>query len=190
MNKRIIKRQAGFWFRFSSLLMLQGILTLTLMGPFPARAVDIQALPLETVSKGDFTHAAVVTWDDLNAADASAVVLQLFAIPTNSYIDKVGWYVEEAFTNATYATGVDAGSNLVVTVGVGGTTNAFFGSNTIIAARAHLSTNMLVPYRATTSTNQLIACFSDGLQATQVDNYLVGKIRIYFRVVQLSKLRL
>lgn len=190
MNKKLIKRQERFSFRFAVALMLHAVLTITLVAPFTVRAVDIQALPLETRATGDFTHAAVVTFDDLNAADASAVVLQLFAIPTNSYIDKVAFHVEEAFTNATYATGIAAGSNLVMTVGVGGTTNNFFGSNTLIFARSTLSTNMLIPYRATTSTNYLIACFSDGLQASEVDGYLVGKIRIYWRVVQPSKLRL
>lgn len=189
MNKRIKMKRFSLVERFTTLVCtsLLAVIGILPMAPMPVWAVDIQELPTDTKARSDFTHAARVTWDDLNAADASAVVLQLFAIPTNSYIDKVAFYVEEAFTNATYATGVDAGSNLVMTVGVGGTTNFFFGSNTLIHARSTLATNMAVPLRATTSTNYLIACFSDGLQASQVDNYLVGKIRIYFRVVQPQK---
>ncbi len=190
MNKKLLKRQMRFSFRCAVALMLHATITISLLSPFAAvQAVDIQELPTDTKARSDFTHAALVTWDDLNAADASAVVLQLYALPTNSYVDKVAFYVEEAFTNATYATGVDAGSNLVMTVGVGGTTNFFFGSNTLIAARSTLSTNMLVPLRSSTSTNYLIACFSDALQASQVDNYLVGRVRVYFRVVQPSKWR-
>lgn len=189
MNKNFKMKRFSLVERFttlvcSSLLVAIGFAPLA---PMPARAVDIQELPTETKARTDFTHAARVTWDDLNAADASAVVLQLFQIPTNSYIDKVAFTVEEAFTNAAYATGVDAGSNLVMTVGIGGTTNAFFGSNTLIFARGTLATNMLVPSRAATSTNYLIACFSDGLQANEVDGYLRGKVRIYFRVVQPAK---
>jgi hypothetical protein len=152
----------------------------------PVWAVDIQNLPTETQARSGFTHAARVTFDDLNDADASAVTLQLFAIPTNSYIDRVAFFVEENFTNAVYVPTL-GGTNLVLNIGVGGTTNAFFPSNTLTYARFTYSTNMLIPYRATTSTNYLIANFSDGLQASEVDGYVRGKIRIYWRLVQPGK---
>ena len=189
MNYKLIKRSQRLSLRLAASLMVYATILATFLPVMPVRAVDIQALPLDSRAYSGYTHAARVTWDDLNAADASAVVLQLFAIPTNCYIDRVGFQVEEAFTNAAYATGIDAGSNLVMTVGTGGTTNFFFGSNTLIAARSTLATNSLVPLRATTSTNYLIVSFSDGLQAAAVDNYLVGKIRIYWRVIDLSKVR-
>ena len=152
----------------------------------PGWALDVQTLPTSSQAASGFTHAARVTFDDLNNSDASALNVQLFLIPTNSYIDRVAYFVEENFTNAVYVP-TGGATNLVLNIGVGGTTNAFFGSNTLIHARAVLSTNMLIPYRATTSTNYLIANFSDGLQASEVDGYVVGKIRIYWRVVQPSK---
>lgn len=152
----------------------------------PVWALDVQVLPSNTAATSGFTHAARVTFDDLNNADASALVVQLFAIPTNSYIDRVAYFVEENFTNAVYVPTL-GGTNLVLNIGVGGTTNAFVLSNTLAYARFVYSTNMLVPYRATTSTNYLVANFSDGLQASEVDGYVVGKIRIYWRVVQPSK---
>ena len=172
-------KQHPLWFRALCAFMAALLLAVTT----PAvQAVDIQNLPNDTAARHGFTHAARVTWDDLNASDNSATVLQLFAIPTNCYIDRVAFYVDENFTNAAYvATG--GATNLVLTIGVGGTTNAFFGSNTLIYARSSLSTNMLVPYRSTTSTNYLIACFSDALQESEVDAYLVGKVRIYWRLV-------
>ena len=152
----------------------------------PVWALDVQSLPTETQARSGFTHAARVTWDDLNDADASAVVLQLFAIPTNSYIDRVAFVVEENFTNATYVPTL-GGTNLVLTIGVGGTTNVFLSSNALTYANSWFNTNLIGGYKAATSTNYLIACFSDGLQASQVDNYLRGKIRIYWRLVQPSK---
>jgi hypothetical protein len=152
----------------------------------PVWALDVQTLPTQSAATWGFTHAARITSDDLDNADASALTIQLFAIPTNSYIDRVAFFVEENFTNAAYVPTLGA-TNLVINIGVGGTTNAFFGSNTLTYARFSLSTNMLVPYKATTSTNYLIANFSDGLQASEVDGYVRGKIRIYWRVVQPSK---
>lgn len=151
--------------------------------PQRASAIDIQALPDTVAAVSGFTHAARVTFADLATNDASAVVFRLFNVPTNAYIDRVAFYVEEQFTNAAYGTGVANGSNLVFTVGVGGTTNFFFGSNVLDTTHLVGFTNSLVPHKSATSTNYLIACFSDGIQASAVDNYLVGKIRIYWRVV-------
>jgi len=152
----------------------------------PVWALDVQTLPTSSQAASGFTHAARITFDDLNNADASAVNVPLFAIPTNCYIDRVAYIVDENFTNAVYVPTL-GGTNLVLNIGVGGTTNAFFGSNTLIYARFAYATNMLIPYRATTSTNYLVANFSDGLQASEVDGYVVGKIRIFWRLVQPSK---
>ena len=149
----------------------------------PAIALDVQVLPNNTRAQSGFTHAARVTWDDLNAADASVVQVQLFAIPTNTSIDRIAFYVEENFTNAAYVPTLGA-TNLALNIGVGGTTNAFFGSNALSYANTAYSTNMLIPYRATTSTNYLIATFSDGIQGSVVDSYIRGKIRIYWRLVE------
>lgn len=193
MNTKLLKRQTRFSFRFAVALMLQAILTLTLLAPFTVRAVDIQALPTSTTAASDFTHAALVTWDDLNAADASTVTLQLGPIPTNCFVDKVGFYVEEVFTNATVAN-----TNLTLCLGVGGTTNRFYGTNYIDGGTARLlsgaapqvySTNLLVPYFATTSTNYVTVTVSDGAATSVVDNYATGRLRIYWRLVQLSKVR-
>ena len=178
-------KQHPLWFR--ALAAFMAALVVAVSTP-TVYAVDVQTLPENTQAATGFTHQAKITWDDLNATDNSATVLQLFAIPTNCYIDRVGYYMDENFTNATYvATG--GSTNLVLTVGVGGATNAFFGSNTLIYARSCALTNLLVPYRATTSTNYLIATFSDGLQASEVDGYLVGKIRVFWRLVQPTKIR-
>lgn len=152
-----------------------------------AYALDVQTLPDTVAATSGFTHAARVTWDDLNAADASVVSVQLFLIPTNSYIDRVAFYVEEQFTNTTYA--ATDSTNVVINIGVGGATNTFFGSNTLIWARQTLSTNMAAAYRATTSTNYLVATFSEGKIDSQLDNYPAGKIRIYWRLVQPVKYR-
>lgn len=173
--------------KVASALMLQAMALLTALAPIQGRALDIQTLPDTVAAVSGFTHAARVTWDDLNAADASVVAVQLFAIPTNSYIDRVAFIVEEHFTNTTYVA-ADS-TNVVLNIGVGGTTNAFFGSNTLIFARTTLATNMLVPYRATTSTNYLVATFSEGKIDSQLDNYFAGKIRIYWRVVQPTRYR-
>lgn len=166
-------------------LMLQAMLLLTALAPLQVRAVDVQTLPDTVAATSGFTHAARVTWDDLNATDASVVWVQLFQIPTNSYIDRVAYFVEDQFTNTTYA--ATDSTNVVLNIGVGGTTNAFFGSNTLIFARQTLNTNLLVPYRATTSTNYLLATFSEGKIDSQLDNYPAGKIRIYWRLVQPTK---
>lgn len=178
-------KQHPLWLRLLSCVMAACIL----IASTPALlAVDVQQLPNDTKAATGFTHSARITWDDLNASDNSCTVLQLALIPTNCYIDRVAYFVDENFTNATYvATG--GATNLVLTIGVGGTTNAFFGSNTLIYAHSTLATNLLVPYRATTSTNYLIATFSDGLQASEVDGYLVGKMRVCWRLVDLSKVR-
>lgn len=175
-------KQYPLWFRATAALCVA--LLISVSSPLPVQAIDVQALPIEQAAATGYTHAARITWDDLNAADASAVVLQVFAIPTNSYIDRVSFYVEENFTNAAYATGTSAGSNLVMTIGVGGTTNFFFGSNVLDTTHWVGATNSLIPHKSSTSTNYLIACFSDGIQASAVDNYLIGKVRIYFRLIQ------
>ncbi len=180
-------KEQTFMSKVASALMLQAMLLLTVLTPMQGRALDIQTLPDTVAATSGFTHAARVTWDDLNAADASVVWVQLFQIPTNSYIDRVAYIVEEHFTNTTYVA-ADS-TNVVLNIGVGGTTNAFFGSNTLVFARQTLSTNMLVPYRATTSTNYLVATFSEGKIDSQLDNYPAGKIRIYWRVVQPTKYR-
>ncbi len=154
----------------------------------PVLAVDVQVLPNNTRAQSGFTHAARITWDDLNAADASVVQIQLLAIPTNTYIDRVAFYVEENFTNAAYVPTLGA-TNLVLNIGVGGTTNAFFPSNVLSYINFGVNTNLLIPYKATTSTNYLIATFSDGIQASAVDGYIKGKIRIYWRLIEPEKYR-
>lgn len=156
------------------------------------KAVDIQTLPDTVAGQHGFTHGAYITWDDLNAADNSSTTLQLIAIPTNSYVDRVAFIVPEEFTNSTASA-----TNLLLCVGVGGSTNAFFTTNQIDGSTTMassgltlwtLSTNMLVPYKSTTSTNYLIATFSAG--ASTVDTYTRGKIRIYWRLVQPNRIRL
>jgi hypothetical protein len=180
----------------SFLTRLTAAVCTTLLTAFtilPLSALDVQSLPIDSRAASGFTHAARVTWDDLNAADASVVTVQLFAIPTNSYIDRVGFYVEEYFTNSTIAN-----TNLVLNLGVGGTTNRFIGSNNVDGASTRLlsgtgiqmlSTNLLVAYKSIDNTNYLIATFSDGTATAAVDNYVVGKIRIYWRLVDLSRIR-
>jgi hypothetical protein len=187
-----MKRNKKFSFldKIGATLAISVILSLNL-APLRTQAVDVQSLNDTVAGVSGFTHAARVTWDDINAADASVVQVQLFPIPTNSYIDRVAFYIEESFTNNTVAS-----SNLVLSIGVGGTTNRFFGSNTIDGASIRiatgdtvwmLSTNLLVPYKSTTSTNWLTATFSDGAQASVVDNYVQGKVRILWRLVQPSR---
>jgi hypothetical protein len=186
MNKKqtLMEKAAGY-------LMLHAMLVMTALMPLQLAALDVQTLPVDSKAATGFTHAARVTWDDINAADASTVTLALFGIPTNSYIDRVGFYVEEGFTNGTVAN-----TNLTFCLGVGGSTNRFYGTNYIDAGTARLlsggspqaySTNLLVPYFATTSTNYLTVTFSDGAATSVVDNYAVGKVRIYWRLVDLSK---
>lgn len=157
----------------------------------PLYALDIQTLPSETAAVHGFTHAARVTWDDLNASDNSLTTVTLMTIPTNSYIDRVAFYIEEGFTNT-----VTAGTNLALTVGITGTTNRFFGSNCIDGASIQvnngftvwgLSTNLLVPYKSTTAAVNLLATF--GSTGTSVDNYTAGKVRILWRVVQPAKVK-
>ncbi len=178
--------------RFIDRLALVFLAAFLALGPVAQlRAVDSQALPLETRSSFGWTHAARVTWDDLNAADNSSTTLQLGTIPTNSYVDSVGWYIEWEFTNSTASA-----TNLLLCLGVGGSTNAFFTTNQIDGSTTmassgltlwSLSTNMLVPYRGTTSTNYLIATFSAG--ASTVDTYTRGSIVIGWRLRQLGKFR-
>jgi len=156
----------------------------------PVWALDVQTLPSNTAATSGFTHAARVTIDDLDNADASTVTVALGAIPTNSYIDRVAFFVEEGFTNATAAN-----TNLTLRIGVGGNTNRFFGTNYIDGGYGGAggrspqvySTNLLVPYFATTSTNYITVTISDGAATSVVDNYARGKLRIYWRLVQPSK---
>lgn len=158
----------------------------------PVIALDVQNLPTDTRAAHGFTHAARVVIDDLDNADASTVTVPLMLIPTNSYIDRVAFYVEEGFTNNTIAN-----SNLTLCIGVGGNTNRFYGTNYIDAGTARLlsgaspqaySTNLLVPYFATTSTNYLLVVLSDGAATSVVDNYARGKLRVYWRLVQPSRI--
>ena len=172
--------------KYNFLTQLVAVFCAAFIIALPVVALDVQRLPLETTSVSGYTHAARVSWDDLNDTDNSATVVQLFLIPTNTYIDRVGFFVEENFTNAAYVPTL-GGTNLVLTIGVGGTTNLFLSSNTLTYASSWFNTNLLGGYKATT-TNYLIACFSDGLQASAVDGYVRGKVRIYWRVVQASKL--
>lgn len=177
--------------KVASALMLQAMLLVTVLAPMQGRALDIQTLPDTVAAVSGFTHAARVTWDDLNATDNAATIVQLYNIPTNAYIDRVAWVLEEGFTNSTIAS-----TNLLLCIGTGGNTNAFFTTNqidnssTMLGAGLtlySLSTNMLVPLRSTTSTNFLTATFSAA--SSVVDNYAVGKIRIYWRVVQPTRYR-
>jgi hypothetical protein len=181
-----------FSFRLATLLMIHAMLALN-FAPLRALAVDVQTLPDTVAAVSGFTHAARVTWDDLNAADASVVQVQLWPIPTNSYIDRIAFVMEEPFTNS-----VIASTNLMLSLGVGGNTNRFFGTNIIDGGSTRIlsgtgiqfySTNLLVPYVMTTSTNYLTATFSDLTASSTVDNYVVGKIRVYWRVVQPSRWR-
>lgn len=191
-NHKLLKRATEPLRQFAAGLMVSAMLALNL-APLTVKAVDVQTLPDTVAAVSGFTHAARVTWDDLNAADASTVTLALSPIPTNCYVDRVGYYVEELFTNSTVAN-----TNLTICIGVGGNTNRFFGTNYIDggtprllsgASPQALSTNLLVPFLATTSTNYVTVTFSDGAAASVVDNYGVGKIRIYYRIVNLSRYR-
>lgn len=175
--------------RFASLLMLLAMLIMTVATPFQMQALDVQVLPTDTKAASGFTHGAKVTWDDLNASDNSLTTLTLMTIPTNAYIDRVAFYIDEGFTNT-----VTAGTNLALTIGITGTTNRFFGSNCIDGASIQvangftvwmLSTNLLVPYKSTTAAVNLLATF--GSTGSTVDNYTAGKLRILWRVVEPAK---
>jgi hypothetical protein len=184
-----MKTKQSFTHRLAAMLMLHAMLVLTVFAPFQMQALDVQTLPTDTRASSGFTHAARVTWDDLNASDNSLTTITLMTIPTNAYIDRVAFYIEEGFTNT-----VAAGTNLAITVGITGTTNRFFGSNCIDGASIQvangftvwgLSTNLLVPYKSTTDAIALLATF--GSTGSTVDNYNVGKVRIYWRVVEPAK---
>ncbi len=175
--------------KVASYLMLHAMLVMTALMPVQLSALDIQTLPNEAKAATGFTHAARVTWDDLNASDNSLTTVTLMTIPTNAYIDRVAYYIEEPFTNT-----VAAGTNLALTVGITGTTNRFFGSNCIDGASIQvnngftvwcLSTNLLIPYKSTTDAISLLATF--GSTGSTVDNYTRGKVRIYWRVIEPAK---
>lgn len=175
--------------KFSLPFKMLASLMVSLLAALPAMAVDVQTFPNDTAAASGFTHGARITWDDLNATDNQLTTLQLFAIPTNTYIDRVAFYVDEPFTNSTVSA-----TNLYLVIGVGGTTNFFFSSNCVDGAGIRilsgnspqtLFTNMVVPYKATTSTNYLIATFA--ADASTVDTYVVGKIRILWRLVNPAK---
>lgn len=183
-----MKRQTKL-FRLAVFAMLHAVLVATL-APVTAVALDVQELPTSAKGAHGFTHGALVTWDDLNATDNAATTLQLMRIPTNSYIDRVAWVIEEQFTNSTVSA-----TNLLLCLGVGGSTNAFYttnqvdGSDTMINAGKTLfmlSTNMVVPYKSTTSTNYLIATYSAA--SSVVDTYVKGRMRIYWRLVQPARI--
>ncbi len=161
------------------------MLALVLLAPL-ANALDVQPLPLETQSRNGFNYAARITWADLDNSDNACTIIPLYPIPTNCYVDRVGFYIEENFTNSTASA-----TNLLLCIGVGGSTNAFFttnqvdGSDTMALAGLTvwgLSTNMLVPYKSTTSTNYLVATLSAA--SSVVDTYTRGKLAIYFHVVR------
>jgi len=184
-----MNHKPSFTFRLAAMLMLHAMLVLTVFAPYQMQALDVQALPTEARASTGFTHAALVTWDDLNASDNSLTTITLMTIPTNSYIDRVAFYVAEPFVGNT-----NGGTNLAVTIGITGTTNRFFGSNCIDGATVPvangvtvwgLSTNLLVPYKATTAAVNLLATF--GGTGSTVDEYTTGKIRIYWRVVEPAK---
>ena len=175
------------------MLLLTLFVQLSPLATLSVRAVDVQNLPEATAAFHGYTHAARVTWEDLDATDASTVTLALFAIPTNSYIDRIGFYVEQLFTNATVAN-----TNLTLCLGVGGTTNRFYGTNYIDGGTPRLlsgaspqaySTNLLIPYFATTSTNYVTVTFSDGAAQSVVDNYAQGKIRVFWRLVSPARVK-
>ena len=181
-----MNQKPSFTFRLAAMLMLHAMLVLTVLAPYQMAALDVQTLPTDTRATSGFTHAARVTWDDLNAADASVVAITLFAQATNTFIDRVAYYIEEAFTNT-----VAAGTNLSIHIGITGTTNKFVFSNCIDGATtvmAHgktvytFTTNVFLPHRAVTDGAPLIATF--GGTESSVDNYTAGKIRIYWRVVE------
>ena len=182
-------KQHSLWFRALSACM--AAILLTVSTPLPALAVDVQSLPLESQAAHGFTHAARVTWDDLNASDNALTTLQLFLIPTNTYVDRVAYYIEEPFTNSTISA-----TNLLMSIGIPGTTNRFIAGQEIDQSTTMdlsgltiqtLSTNLLIPYKSTTSTNYLIGTFSSG--ASTVDTYTRGKVRIYWRLINPAKLR-
>jgi hypothetical protein len=184
------KKQPNFATRLAASLMT-ALMVFMNCAPLSVSALDIQALPDEARSASGFTHAARVTWDDLNASDNSLTTLTLMTIPTNAYIDRVAFYIEEPFTNT-----VVAGTNLALTIGITGTTNRFFGSNCIDGASIQvnngftvwmLSTNLLVPYKSTTDAVSLLATL--GSTGSTVDNYTRGKLRIYWRVVAPARWR-
>jgi hypothetical protein len=192
MNNKLLLRQQRLPFRIAVALMLHAMV-IALVAPLQVMAVDIQVLPSNTAGVHGFTHAARVTWDDLNAADNAATIVQLGPIPTNSYVDRVAYYVEEPFTNT-----AAAGTNLTLSVGVAGAPTAFFNTNFIDGSsirvangstRWMLSTNLLVPYKSTTSSNYVIASFEDMFGASLVDTYTMGKVRIYWRVVEPAKIK-
>lgn len=170
-------------------LMLHAMLVMTALMPLQLVALDVQTLPVDAKAATGFTHAARVTWDDLNASDNSLTTVTLMTIPTNAYIDRVAYYIEEPFTNT-----VAAGTNLAITIGITGTTNRFFGSNCIDGASIQvangftvwcLSTNLLIPYKSTTDAISLLSTF--GSTGSTVDNYTAGKVRIYWRVIEPAK---
>ena len=157
----------------------------------PVWALDVQTLPSNSQAAWGFTHAARVVIDDLDNADQSTVTIALGLIPTNCYIDRVGFSVEEGFTNNTIAN-----TNLTLCIGVGGSTNRFYGTNYLDAGTARLLsgaapqvyfTNLAIPYFATTSTNYITVTISDGAATSVVDNYARGKLRVYWRLVQPAK---
>lgn len=167
------------------LLCTHTVLALMLVAPL-VQALDVQPLPLETQSRTGFNYAARITWADLDNTDNACTIIPLYPIPTNSYITRVGFYVEEEFTNSTASA-----TNLLLCIGVGGSTNVFYTTNQVDGSPTMalagltvwgLSTNMLVPYKSTTSTNYLVATLSAA--SSVVDTYTRGKLAIYFHVVR------
>lgn len=181
-----MNHKPSFTFRLAAMLMLHAMLVLTVFAPYQMQALDVQALPTEARASTGFTHGARVTWDDLNASDNSVTTLTLMTIPTNAYIDRVAYYIDEGFTSATAGA-----TNLAMMIGITGTTNRFFGSNCIDSATGNisagytvfcLSTNLLIPYKSTTAAVNLLATF--GSTGSTVDEYTAGKVRILWRLVE------
>lgn len=184
-----IDKYTRFFFKQLATASMLLALLISIISPVTVMAVDLQKLPFDTAAATGYTHVAKITWDDLNASDNSCTTIQLCPIPTNGFITKVAFYVSDSFTNTTAAN-----TNLLLCLGVGGSTNYFTTTNQIDGSTTQgaksiqcLATNMLVPYKATTSTNYMIATFSaDG---STVDDYIKGKIQIYWKLEDLSRIR-
>jgi hypothetical protein len=182
---------SGFLSRPLSPFIVQALACLIVLAATTAWAADVQTLPEDTMARHGYTHAARITFEDLNNVDNAATLMRLWPIPTNSYIDRVAFAVTTPFTN-----NVLASTNLLLCVGVGGSTNAFFTTNQIDGSQTMalsgltvwaLATNMVTPYKATTSTNYVTATISAG--ASVVDSYTRGEIRIYWRSVEPGRIR-
>jgi len=170
-----------------------------------ALPLDVQPLSLETAAATGFNYHAIVTYTDLTNAAAGEKSVQLFPgsgnISTNYQIGPVAWYLTTPFTNSGATM-----SNLMFNVGFGGTittalpTNLFGpvlgmdinvkGSNivTLNGPLVAFSTNLVVNIPMA-STNHLDASFSLRGTLPTHSTDLGGQIDIYFRAIDLSKVR-